>query len=74
MDGSFSNATKGELRHKCLNFDTCHRFEQRLAPPRESKVRSSTIWPPVATGLFEASGSCGRSQHGSVRDFSTEFA
>jgi hypothetical protein len=30
----FSNATKAELRHECLNSDTCHRFEQRLAPAR----------------------------------------
>jgi hypothetical protein len=44
----FSNATKRELRHQCLNFDTRHRFEQRLAPAREPKVRSSTIWPPSA--------------------------
>jgi hypothetical protein len=47
----FSNVTKAEVRHKCLNSDsvfnsyTSHRFEQRLAPARESEVRSFIIAP-----------------------------
>jgi hypothetical protein len=48
MDGFFQMRQREIFRHKCLNFDTCHRFEQKLAPDRESKVRSSTIWPPAA--------------------------
>jgi hypothetical protein len=41
----FSNVTKAEMRHKCFNSDTSHRFEQRLAPARESEVRSFIIVP-----------------------------
>src|SRR5579864_3434889 len=44
----FSNATKAESRHKCLNGDTCLRFEQRPEPATESEVR----FGPSARGLL----------------------
>jgi hypothetical protein len=48
MDGCFQMRQRENCDTSVLTSNMRHRFEQRLAPAREPKVRSSTIWPPSA--------------------------